>query len=136
MTSILLNNRYQVIQILGAGGFGETLLAEDTHMPSRRRCVIKRLKPVSNDPQAYQSIQQRFEREAATLEFLGEHSNQIPRLYAYFSENGQFYLVQEWIHGHTLRQLLVSQGIQGEGIVKTILLSLLSVLDYVHSKGI
>lgn len=58
MTITLLNNRYQVIQVLGAGGFGETFLAEDTHMPSRRRCVIKQLKPISNDPQTYQIIQQ------------------------------------------------------------------------------
>lgn len=136
MTSILLNNRYQVIQVLSAGGFGETFLAEDTHMPSRRRCVIKQLKPINNDPQAYQSTQQRFEREAATLEYLGEHSDQIPKLYAYFLENGQFYLVQEWIQGQTLRDLLASQGYQSETVVRTIVLSLLSVLDYIHSKGI
>ncbi|WP_427157881.1 protein kinase domain-containing protein [Aliinostoc sp. HNIBRCY26] len=136
MTSILLNNRYQVIQVLGAGGFGETFLAEDTHMPSRRRCVIKQLKPITNDPQAYQITQQRFEREAATLEYLGEHSDQIPKLYAYFLENGQFYLVQEWIHGQTLRNLLETKGCQSETIVRAIVLSLLAVLNYVHSRGI
>jgi serine/threonine-protein kinase len=132
----LLNNRYQVIQVLGAGGFGETFLAEDTYMPSRRRCVIKQLKPISNDPKTYQVIQQRFEREAATLEYLGEANDQIPQLYAYFSENGLFYLVQEWVHGHTLTNVIKSQGQLQENTVREILLSLLSVLDYVHSKGI
>ncbi|MFN7415657.1 MAG: protein kinase domain-containing protein [Dolichospermum sp.] len=132
----LLNNRYQVIQVLGAGGFGETFLAEDTYMPSRRRCVIKQLKPISNDPKTYQVIQQRFEREAATLEYLGEANDQIPQLYAYFSENGLFYLVQEWVHGHTLTNVIQSQGQLQENTVREILLSLLSVLDYVHSKGI
>ncbi|MCC5666384.1 protein kinase [Nostoc sp. CHAB 5784] len=137
MTLTLLNNRYQVIQIIGAGGFGETFLAEDVHMPSRRRCVIKQLKPITNnDPQTYQIIQQRFEREAATLEFLGESSNQIPKLYAYFSENGQFYLVQEWIHGQTLTKIVEAKGFESETAVRQILLSLLWVLDYVHSKGI
>ncbi|MEH2169299.1 MAG: protein kinase [Nostoc sp.] len=137
MTITLLNNRYQVIQVIGAGGFGETFLAEDAHMPSRRRCVIKQLKPITNnDPQAYQLIQQRFEREAATLEYLGESSNQIPKLYAYFSENGQFYLVQEWIHGQTLTKIVEAKGFESETAVRQILLSLLSVLDYVHSKGI
>ncbi|AUB39362.1 Serine/threonine protein kinase [Nostoc flagelliforme CCNUN1] len=137
MTITLLNNRYQVIQVIGAGGFGETFLAEDVHMPSRRRCVIKQLKPITNnDPQTYQLIQQRFEREAATLEFLGESSNQIPKLYAYFSENGQFYLVQEWIHGQTLTKIVEAKGFESEAAVRQILLSLLSVLDYVHSKGI
>ncbi|YAF93860.1 MAG: protein kinase [Nodularia sp. CChRGM 3473] len=136
MTTTLLNNRYQVIQVLGAGGFGETFLAEDTHMPSRRRCVIKQLKPIANDPKTYQMIQQRFEREAATLEYLGESSDQIPKLYAYFSENGLFYLVQEWIHGQTLTDVIAAKGSVNETAVREILLSLLSVLDYVHSKGI
>ena len=136
MTKTLLNNRYQVIQVLGAGGFGETFLAEDTHMPSRRRCVIKQLKSIANDPKTYQMIQQRFEREAATLEYLGDSCNQIPKLYAYFSENELFYLVQEWIQGPTLTNIVEAKGYENETAVEEILLSLLSVLDYVHSKGI
>ncbi|MEA5583728.1 serine/threonine-protein kinase [Nodularia harveyana UHCC-0300] len=136
MTITLLNNRYQVIKVLGAGGFGETFLAEDTHIPSRRRCVIKQLKPIANDPKTYEMIQQRFEREAATLEYLGDGSDQIPQLYAYFSENGLFYLVQEWIQGSTLTDIVEAKGYESETAVRQILLSLLSVLDYVHSKGI
>ncbi len=136
MMTTLLNNRYQIIQVLGAGGFGETFLAEDTYMPSRRRCVIKQLKPMIDDPQMYQLIQQRFQREAATLEFLGEGSNQIPKLYAYFTENGQFYLVQEWIQGETLTRKVEANGSLSETAVRDILVSLLPVLDYVHRQGI
>jgi len=134
MTPTLLNNRYQVIQTLGAGGFGNTFLAEDTYMPSRRRCVIKQLKPVTHDPQAYKLVQERFQREAAVLEELGEGNNQIPRLYAYFSEAGQFYLVQEWIEGDTLTKKVEQGGTLSENEVKQILVSLLPVLDYVHSR--
>lgn len=136
MTTKLLNNRYQVIQVLGAGGFGETSLAEDTHLPSRRRFVIKELKPIAHDPDTSKLIQQRFEREATILESLGEKSDQIPKLYAYFPENGKFYLVQEWIEGQTLSNIIESKGKLNETVVREILVSLLSVLDYVHSKGI
>lgn len=136
MTTTLLNSRYQIIQVLGGGGFGETFLAEDTYLPSRRRCVIKQLKPMTHDPQMYQLIQQRFAREAAILEKLGDRSDQIPKLYAYFSENGQFYLVQEWIQGQTITSLVEIKGLLSETAVRNILVSLLSVLDYVHTEGI
>lgn len=136
MITTLLNNRYQIIQLLGAGGFGETFLAEDTYMPSHRRCVIKKLKPVVNDPSMYQLIQQRFQREAATLEALSEGSSQIPKLYAYFSENDQFFLVQEWIPGQTLATQVATTGTLSENAVREILVSLLQVLDYIHSQGI
>ncbi len=136
MTPTLLNNRYKVIGVLGAGGFGETFLAEDTQMPSGRRCVIKQLKPVTHNPQVYQLVQERFGREAAILEELGDENNQIPRLYAYFSEAGQFYLVQEWIQGQTLSNKLEQEGTLNESSVKEILLSILPVLEYVHSKRI
>ena len=136
MSTKLLNNRYRVIKVLGAGGFGETFLAEDTYMPSSRLCVIKKLKPITGAPQTYKQVKQRFEREAAILELLGEGSDQIPQLYAYFSEQGLFYLVQEWIRGQTLTEILEREGVFSETQVRSILLSLLCVLDYVHSKGI
>ena len=136
MTKTLLNNRYQVIQVLGAGGFGETSLAKDTHLPSQRSCVIKQLKPTVINPNNHKMITQRFEREAATLEILGKGSDQIPELYAYFCEHGEFYLVQEWIQGQTLIDIVESIGNQSENTVREILVSLLSVLNYIHSQGI
>jgi len=136
MNTTLLNNRYQVIQVIGAGGFGETFLATDNHMPSKRHCAIKQLKPIVSDPNIYKLVQQRFEREAATLEYLGEASDQIPELYAYFLENGQFYLVQEWIEGPTLTKIVADKGQESEIAVRQMLMSLLPVLQYIHSKGI
>jgi len=134
MTLTLLNNRYRVVQTLGGGGFSNTFLAEDTHMPSGRRCVIKQLKPVTNDPQTYKLVQERFQREAAVLEDLGDGNNQIPKLFAYFTEAGQFYLIQEFIEGDTLTKKVEKEGIVSENEVKQLLVSLLPVLDYVHSR--
>ncbi|MDJ0675926.1 MAG: protein kinase [Calothrix sp. MO_167.B42] len=133
---MVLNNRYRVIHSLGSGGFGETFLAEDTQMPSQRRCVIKQLRPIQDNPQVYELVKQRFQREAAILEELGEGSSRIPRLYAYFTENSQFYLVQEYIEGQTLTTKLQTQGVMSEVALKQLLINILPILDYVHSKGI
>jgi serine/threonine-protein kinase len=132
---MLLDNRYQIVAELGEGGFGKTVLAEDIHMPSRRKCVIKQLKPRTNDPQVYQLIKERFQREAALLEALGDGCPQIPRLYAYFELSGEFYLVQEWIPGETLAQKVQRSRTLSESEVKEILLGILPVLDYIHSQG-
>ncbi|XWK90800.1 MAG: YARHG domain-containing protein [Phormidium sp.] len=134
MVQELLNNRYLLIQKLGSGGFGDTFLAEDTNMPSKRLCVIKQLKPMENKPEVYQLVKERFAREAVVLEELGEGNQQIPKLYAYFTIDDQFYLVQEWIAGETLGKKLQLEGAQSESFVRKFLLDILPVLDYVHQK--
>ncbi|NER45354.1 MAG: serine/threonine protein kinase [Symploca sp. SIO1A3] len=132
----LLTNRYRIIQHLGSGGFGDTFLAEDTHLPSGRTCVIKKLRPMNNNLQVYQLVKERFQREAAILEDLGNGHGQIPTLFAYFEEQEQFYLVQEYIQGDTLSNLLKKQGKLTEDFIKIILLKLLEILEYLQSKRI
>ncbi len=135
-TPTVLNNRYRVIKAISSGGFGETSLGRDTQMPSGRYCVIKQLKSTTNNPRLYQAVKERFQREAAILESLGENHNQIPRLYAYVSdEKGQFYLVQEWIEGETLTVRVKNSGPLNENSAKQILVDLLPVLDYIHGRG-
>jgi len=132
----LLNNRYRVIEKLGEGGFGLTLLVEDIQMPSHRHCVIKQLKPHTQNPQIDQSVRERFGQEAAVLEKLGEGHSQIPKLYGHFEEDGLFFLAQEWIDGETLSDRVKSVGKMSEKEVKKVLSSLLPVLEYIHSKQI
>ncbi|NER33290.1 MAG: serine/threonine protein kinase [Oscillatoria sp. SIO1A7] len=135
-TQRILSNRYRIIRKLGDGGFGETFLGEDSLTPAKRPCVIKQLKPVDSEPKVAQLVRERFQREAAILEELGDGCNQIPKLYAYLSEGGHFYLVQEWVEGKTLSDKVATEGPLGEDEVREMLASLLPVLDYVHSKRI
>jgi ABC-type branched-subunit amino acid transport system substrate-binding protein/tRNA A-37 threonylcarbamoyl transferase component Bud32 len=132
----LLNNRYRIIDKLGEGGFGLTLLAEDTQMPSRRCCVIKQLKSHTNNPNIDESVRERFSQEAAVLEKLGEGHSQIPKLYGHFEENGLFFLALEWIDGETLSDKVKAAGKMSEAEVKEILTSLLQILNYIHDKQI
>lgn len=136
MRTALLNNRYRILETLGRGGFGETFLAEDTHLPSAKKCVIKQLKPIVEQPRIPLWMKERFQREAAILEELGEGHPQIPRLYAYFSEAEKFYLVQEWIEGLTLAQKWEQDGNLDPEKVKQILVQILPVLGYVHNRRI
>ena len=93
MIGKLLDNRYQVIQVLAQGGFGQTYIAQDTRRPGNPICVVKHLKPATSDPRVFDTAKRLFNSEAETLENLGHH-DQIPRLLAYFDENQEFYLVQ------------------------------------------
>jgi serine/threonine protein kinase len=135
MLQQIIKNQYVVLHRLGGGGFGDTYLTEDTHKPSRPYCVVKELRPITHNPQMYHLVQNMFQREAVILENLGNSNNRIPKLYAYFFDQGKFYLVQEYIQGKTLTQM-VDKATVSETIVKEILKNLLYVLNFVHSQGI
>ncbi|BFM39423.1 protein kinase [Synechocystis sp. LKSZ1] len=129
----LLANRYAIITALGSGGFGETFLATDTKSPFHESVVVKQLKPVnSGNHSSYDLIEKLFKKEATALEELSKGCSQIPRLYDYFIENEQFYLVQEYIEGKNLAQI---GPIRSEQAI-AILTSLLNTLKHIHGKGI
>lgn len=135
----MLNNRYEILKPLGRGGFGETSLAIDTRMPSRRQCVIKQLKPdeaTTGTAPTPGWFEERFQREAAILEELGQNHPQIPKLYEYFSDGKNFFFVQEWIKGSTLSEKHQKEGNLSEEQVEKILRELLPVLDYIHGRKI
>ncbi len=63
--------------------------------------MIKQFKPQCQDAETVAIARRLFETEAKILQELGIHRH-IPRLFAYFEENGQFFLVQEYIEGEDL----------------------------------
>lgn len=131
MLSQKLGGRYQIISHLGGGGFGQTYLATDLHLPGQPRCVVKQLKPRVTDSISFESAQRLFDAEASALYQLGCH-HQIPRLLAHFEENKQFYLVQEYIEGSLLSSELTAENLFSEAQVIDLLQDVLSTLTYVH----
>jgi len=135
MIGTLLDQRYQVVEVLGQGGFGHTYIAQDTRRPGNPTCVVKQLKPATSDPEFLKTARRLFNSEAETLEKLGAH-DQIPRLLAYFEQDQEFYLVQEYIDGHPLNEELSSGQRWSEIQVIQMLREVLSILEFVHNNGV
>ncbi len=135
MIGQLLDGRYQVVQVLGSGGFSKTYIALDNRRPGNPKCVVKHLNSANSDPQLLQTARRLFQVEAETLEKLGHH-DQIPQLLAYFEADHEFYLVQELVEGHPLSaELLPGQSWQESQVVE-LLHQVLSILEVVHSYGV
>jgi eukaryotic-like serine/threonine-protein kinase len=130
-----LGGRYKVISHLGAGGFGETFLAEDLHLPGHPPCVVKQLKPEINNDHSLQMARRCFNTEAEVLYQLGIH-DRIPRLLAHFEEDKEFYLAQEFIEGKSLTHELIEGKAWSEGYVIDLLKDLLHVLSFVHQQQV
>jgi len=134
-SKLLLYDRYQILGILGKGGFGATFAAIDTTLPSEPVCVVKQLRPASEDPNVYNMAKELFIREAQTLGRVGGHP-QVPRLLDYFEDNQQFYLVQEFVKGNNLHQQVKKRGPFTEAGVKQFLTEILPILNYIHSQKV
>lgn len=135
MIGQLLDGRYRIASKLGEGGFGHTYLAHDTRIPNEPLCVVKHLKPVSDDREYLKVSNRLFTSEAQILAKLGDH-DRIPRLLAYFEQAGEFYLVEEFVEGRSLELELVRGYRMGEAQVIQILDDLLSILEYIHGQGV
>lgn len=131
MLGQLIGRRYQIISHLGKGGFSQIYLARDTQLPGNPECVVKKLTLKATDSSNLTIARRLFNLEAKILQQLGQH-NQIPQLFAYFEENQEFYLVQEFIRGHLLNQELIPGEKLNNFDTIDLLLSILKPLAFVH----
>ncbi|MBD2339467.1 protein kinase [Calothrix sp. FACHB-156] len=139
MIGKVLQRRYQIVQSLGAGVFGQTYIAVDIDYPENPKCVVKQLKVSNCQPSYLDDLRLRFLTETETLKRLECH-DQIPQLIACFEENERFYLVQEFIEGHSLTEELPINkkcgDLWSEVQVVDFLEDVLGILDFVHSQGV
>ncbi|MBW4641987.1 MAG: SUMF1/EgtB/PvdO family nonheme iron enzyme [Goleter apudmare HA4340-LM2] len=131
----ILRNHYKIIKILGSGGFGDTYLSQDLDLPGQPKCVVKHLKP-NPDPKVLEIVRRLFDSEAQVLYRLGNDSDQIPRLFAHFEEQGQFYLVQEFIDGVDLSYEIIPGEKLTEPQTIKLLQEILEILAVVHKQNI
>ena len=129
-----IQGRYYVVRQLGRGGVGVTFLAQDQQCFDSQ-CVVKQLKPKTNNPQALDTARRLFNREAEIMNRLG-HCDRIPRLLAYFEQNNDFFLVQELIEGHDLSKEILPGKPWSEAKTLTLLQDVLEVLLVVQQHSV
>ncbi|MFM9265156.1 serine/threonine-protein kinase [Tychonema sp. BBK16] len=140
-SKLLLRDRYRAVKVIGQGGFGRTFLAVDEDKPSKPRCVIKQFLPAeavlipSASNRNSKKAAELFEQEAMRLDELGKHP-QIPELLAYCIQDNRQYVVQEFIDGQNLAQIVATEGIFTDNEIQDLLNSLLPVLHFIHSHNV
>jgi serine/threonine protein kinase len=137
---------YRLESVLGAGGFGMTYLAHDTHLDNK--VAIKEYLPIELAVRApnghivpvstgadynYKWGLDRFLQEARLLAKL-RHPN-IVTVNRYFEENGTAYMVMNYESGASMSQMLKRAPTPDEGLLTSILMSLLEGLHAVHLAG-
>ncbi len=134
----LINNRYLIQKTLGRGGFGRTYLALNNQRYNEP-CVLKEFLPDTQSPNVIKKSKELFEREAKVL-YQIKHQ-QIPQFLALLTHDQQLFIVQEYIDGKTYLQVLDERlSTTGkpfsEAEVRTWLLDMLPVLEYIHGCNI
>ena len=126
--SELLDARYRLERLLGTGGMSEVWLAEDTRLG--RWVAVKLLRDLSNEPDLAGAL----EKEARIVAQL-QHPG-IVTVFDVGRHEQQNYLVMEYVHGYSLRQLLSTQGRLTEREALNYGEQIAEALHFAHLKGI
>jgi serine/threonine protein kinase len=129
-TDHLLVGRYRFIRELGHGGMGEVFMAHDLHLHNRP-CVVKKIREDFCKEQGKENALKYFQQEARTLSQLS-HPN-IVQITDFFEEDGEYFLVMEYVEGKNLRQIVKERGspVESKQVIDWAI-QICSVLEYLH----
>jgi len=130
----ILQNRYEIVKVLGLGGMGAVYQSRDLRFTGvTRLCALKEMTSTTPDPQVRRLAIQNFEREANILASLNHLA--IPKISDYFTEGIRSYLVLEYVEGEDLEALMgdTEQMLPQERVVDWAI-QICEVLSYLHSQ--
>ncbi len=123
-----LSNRYEIKEILGAGGMGVVFRAWDRDL--QEAVAIKTLKPEVMDAQSIE----RFKQEIRLARKIS-HRN-VVRNYDLGEFDGMLYITMEYVEGTTLEKLLRQRGKLPVSVALTVAKQLLRALEAAHEMGV
>ena len=124
-----INDRYQIIRSIGEGGMANVYLAYDTIL--NRNVAVKILR---GDLAGDEKFVRRFKREAISASSL-VHPN-IVEMYDVGEDDGNNFIVMEYIDGKTLKSLIKKRGALTLPEVIDIMLQLTSAISCAHESYI
>ena len=128
MDKKVLIGKYELLKEIGRGGMAIVYLAFD--MQLKRKVAVKMLHPHMNQKEHIL----RFEREAVVLATL-THNN-IVNIFEFFEEDGNYYIVYEYVEGETLGEFLEKNKIKYPVLGLMISYEIAQALLYVHQNGV
>lgn len=124
-----LDGRYHIVERIAAGGMGEVFRARDAVLS--REVAIKVLHRSLASDQAFVERFRREARAAATL----NHPN-IVTVYDWGAVDGIYFMVMEYVHGRSVRELLNATGRLAPAQAAEIVRQALLALEHAHARGI
>ncbi|MGA7615802.1 MAG: protein kinase [Thermoanaerobaculia bacterium] len=126
----VIDEKYEIISVLGVGGMGEVYKARHTHLHSLR-CI----KVMKRDLVADEGFRARFLREARLATRLHHPNLAIVHDFSTLPDGG-YYMVSELVDGITLRRWTQLNGRFPVALACDLILQVLDALDYCHRRGL
>ncbi|MBQ7537585.1 MAG: serine/threonine protein kinase [Treponema sp.] len=119
--------KYRIMGLVAKGGMGAVYKA--VHPTLKRMVILKKLTIKGNA-----TIRERFKREAQIL--LDMQSPYIVHLFDYFVEGNSHYIVEEFVDGLSLAQVIEKQVSLGTELSLLVFLDACYALKFAHARGI
>lgn len=145
--STLQNGKYEIIKVLGQGGFGITYLAR--HSILEKQVAIKEFFPkdfcdrdsdtshitlgTSSSAELVAKLKVKFVKEAKNIAKLS-HPNIVP-IQDIFEENNTAYYLMDYIEGESLGDIIKRDGALSEDRALRYIRQVASAIDYMHSRS-
>ena len=121
----LVDDRYEILKTIGEGGMANVYLAFDNIL--KRQVAIKVLR---GDLATDEKFVRRFQREALSASSLSHHN--IVQIYGVGEDDGDYYIVMEYVPGKNLKQLLKKREKLTVHEVVDIMLQITSAMGAAH----